>query len=199
MGFADDDDKNDRPDAVSPPEEGSETPITHQTGVLNRPRPRADAPPSQPPVTVLKEASPAPPPTPAEQRAETSRVRLVPEPSSLPSWRAIFIVVYPMRATIGLDVRQTVIIGRADAVQQDVGPVLDLIPYRAVEQGVSRQHAALLPTNEGLLLSDLGSTNGTWVNGTYLAPGTRHKLAPGDLVELGLLRLEVRSLTPLIR
>jgi len=50
-----------------------------------------------------------------------------------------------------------------------------------------------VPAPEGLYLSDLGSTNGTWVNGQYLEPGVRYRLMPGDRVDLGLLRLIVRT------
>ena len=49
--------------------------------------------------------------------------------------------------------------------------------------------------SEGLYIADLGSKNGTWVNGEFLEPGNRHQLAPSDCIELGLLRLVVRSIT----
>jgi pSer/pThr/pTyr-binding forkhead associated (FHA) protein len=50
-----------------------------------------------------------------------------------------------------------------------------------------------------LQLSDLGSTNGTWINGAYLEPGQRYPLSSGDKVEVGLLRLIVRSVTLMSR
>jgi pSer/pThr/pTyr-binding forkhead associated (FHA) protein len=122
----------------------------------------------------------------------TDRLRLIPKLPNPPTWRAIFMVGHPKSTTVGVDVRQSFIIGRGDA-DGDALVGLDLSAYHAVQQGVSRQHAVLIPTPEGLLVSDLGSTNGTWVNGEYLEPGSRHELSPGDQIELGLLRLVVRS------
>jgi len=48
---------------------------------------------------------------------------------------------------------------------------------------ISRKHARLVLQGEGYLLEDLGSTNGTFLNGERLtAP---KKLQPGDLIRLG--------------
>ena len=54
---------------------------------------------------------------------------------------------------------------------------------------VSSVHAKILPTPDGYVLEDLGSTNGTLVNGQ---PATRPlSIVAGDVVELGQNRLEV--------
>ncbi len=47
---------------------------------------------------------------------------------------------------------------------------------------VSRRHARIAPREGGHLLVDLGSTNGTWVNGRAVDV---HPLAGGDVVRLG--------------
>jgi two-component system cell cycle response regulator len=47
---------------------------------------------------------------------------------------------------------------------------------------VSRRHARIVPDADGHRVVDLGSTNGTWVNGR---PITSRKLSPGDRIELG--------------
>ncbi len=47
---------------------------------------------------------------------------------------------------------------------------------------VSRQHARLEWRRDGLYLVDLGSTNGTWVNGYRLSPHEPKRLQDGDLV-----------------
>jgi pSer/pThr/pTyr-binding forkhead associated (FHA) protein len=54
---------------------------------------------------------------------------------------------------------------------------------------VSRSHAALRPAGDGLELEDLGSLNGTWVNGTRIQGPVR--LEPGDRVQLGDTLFEV--------
>jgi predicted component of type VI protein secretion system len=48
---------------------------------------------------------------------------------------------------------------------------------------VSRQHARLTYTPAGYVLEDLGSTNGTFVNGERLA--APRVLSPGDIIGLG--------------
>ncbi|HNT77231.1 MAG TPA: FHA domain-containing protein [Anaerolineae bacterium] len=50
------------------------------------------------------------------------------------------------------------------------------------ELSVSRHHARLQPTLGSFALEDLGSTNGTWVNGEQLARPC--VLAPGDIIQL---------------
>ena len=54
---------------------------------------------------------------------------------------------------------------------------------------MSQRHARFIPTRRGLLLEDLGSTNGTYVNGSRVsAPVT---VTAGDIVEVGETVLEV--------
>jgi hypothetical protein len=71
-----------------------------------------------------------------------------------------------------------VIIGRS--------PDADLV---IADDFVSGRHARIVPADDGPVLEDLGSTNGTLVNGQ---PATRPiGLSAGDVVELGQNRLEV--------
>jgi hypothetical protein len=60
-----------------------------------------------------------------------------------------------------------------------------------VDPRVSRRHARLMRTDDGVAVEDAGSTNGTLVNGTRISGPTR--LVPGDVVTLGdtELRIEV--------
>lgn len=50
--------------------------------------------------------------------------------------------------------------------------------------GVSRNHAEVSISGTGVILRDLGSTNGTHVNGVDVS-GTRHLLRHGDEIRLG--------------
>src|SRR5919204_300909 len=52
---------------------------------------------------------------------------------------------------------------------------------------LSRQHARVTRAGEGYVVEDLGSMNGTFVNGNRLAGP--HELADGDQIELGGTRL----------
>jgi len=50
---------------------------------------------------------------------------------------------------------------------------------------VSRLHAQLTRDHLNLYLEDLGSTNGTLVNGQRLEPGAPHRLRAGDVIHFG--------------
>ncbi len=55
---------------------------------------------------------------------------------------------------------------------------------------VSRQHAHLEPEGDAFYLADLGSANGTYVNGTRIAQSVW--LAPGDTIQVGDSYLQVQ-------
>jgi predicted component of type VI protein secretion system len=55
---------------------------------------------------------------------------------------------------------------------------------------VSRKHCAILTEEDSAILEDLGSTNGTFVNGEKLEG--RRKLKGGDRIKVGLLEVDVR-------
>lgn len=57
------------------------------------------------------------------------------------------------------------------------------------DPGVSRRHAAIRPAGDALEVRDLGSANGTWVNGDRLE-GARRVLA-GDLIKIGHTTIEI--------
>ena len=58
------------------------------------------------------------------------------------------------------------------------------------EPTISRQHAAIEWDGDGYTLQDLGSTNGSRVNGRR---ETRARLRDGDEIELGRLQLRLRA------
>jgi len=53
------------------------------------------------------------------------------------------------------------------------------------EQGLSRQHARFERTAEGWMVTDLGSTNGTFLNGQRLQAQQPYLLRPDDRLEMG--------------
>ena len=53
------------------------------------------------------------------------------------------------------------------------------------DASVSRRHAEIRPDREQWTLTDLGSTNGTFLNGAKVASGQSVTLKPADLVRLG--------------
>jgi hypothetical protein len=76
--------------------------------------------------------------------------------------------------------------GRYDGTSPNV-PTLDLTPFGAYEKGVSRMHAAFRKGEGMLNLVDLGSVNGTFLNGQRLIPNRPHMLRDGDEVKFGKL------------
>lgn len=68
---------------------------------------------------------------------------------------------------------------------------IDLSPYGALDRGVSRTHAQLHLEGEHLFITDLGSTNGTYVGGERLAARKPHQLRKGDELLLGRLAIQV--------
>jgi pSer/pThr/pTyr-binding forkhead associated (FHA) protein len=59
------------------------------------------------------------------------------------------------------------------------------------DRGVSRPHAELRRVGEGYSLADVGSVNGTWVNGQELTQATI--LQDGDVIQLGETTLLYRA------
>jgi pSer/pThr/pTyr-binding forkhead associated (FHA) protein len=59
------------------------------------------------------------------------------------------------------------------------------------DQAVSRVHATVRVDGQTLVLEDLGSSNGTLVNGDEIHAPCR--LAPGDIVTVGATELVVRA------
>jgi hypothetical protein len=78
------------------------------------------------------------------------------------------------------------IFGRSDA-NSTVNPDIDLTPHGAVDMGVSRQHAAIEVSEETVMLLDVGSSNGTFLNGQRLLPNQQRVLRDGDEVRFGKL------------
>lgn len=76
---------------------------------------------------------------------------------------------------------EELIIGRSD---DDYQPDIDLAPFGALERGVSRQHAQVSASSDYLLITDLGSTNGTRLNSHKLRANEPYRLDHGDMVSV---------------
>jgi hypothetical protein len=74
---------------------------------------------------------------------------------------------------------------------QPIMPDVDLTPYNAYANGVSRLHAVLKHEGNNAIIIDLGSSNGTYVNGNRIIPHAEHTVNHGDLIYLGKLKFQV--------
>lgn len=74
---------------------------------------------------------------------------------------------------------------------QPIMPDIDLSPYQAYAAGVSRLHAVIRRDGGRLIFMDLGSSNGTYINGKRLLPNVEQSLSHGDVVALGKLKMQI--------
>ncbi len=89
-----------------------------------------------------------------------------------------------------LDLRSAALVGRTDR-EKGIVPDLDLAPFGGYDAGVSRRHATLTARAGIALVEDLGSANGTFVNGTRLAANIPTPLHIGDELRFASLVIRV--------
>lgn len=124
-------------------------------------------------------------------------VPVVRRPLSLPSDNGLrqhfdararaMLQLLPSGICLPVAVKKPLILGRADGGSTD--DILDLTEFNAIKHGVSRHHALLHRSEHHLLVTDLGSTNGTHLNGSLILPHEDHILSQGDKLILGTLHL----------
>ena len=103
-------------------------------------------------------------------------------------WRVRLDVTFDSHIQVGLDIFSEVVFGRGQESQ-----AFDEI-FRAFnidQMGLSRKHAAIRPTDTHLYLVDLGSTNGSGINGTTIGVNTPYALNHGDMIRLGRLEFTI--------
>lgn len=88
--------------------------------------------------------------------------------------------------------KQELIFGRRDPATGAM-PDVDLTPFAGYRMGVSRRHSAIRRNMEAnkIELWDLGSSNGTFLNGTRLPAHQPHKLRDGDEIRLGQMVMKI--------
>ena len=80
--------------------------------------------------------------------------------------------------------------GRLDAASATF-PDIDLTPDSGLEKGVSRRHAKITRKGNDLYLEDLGSVNGTFLNGKRLTPYLPHALKDRDEIRLSRILMRI--------
>jgi hypothetical protein len=89
-----------------------------------------------------------------------------------------------------LDSRNEFILGRLTE-DSPILPDVDLTPYRASAAGVSRLHAMVKREGNQAMVMDLGSSNGTYLNGQWIQPDVDVALRHQDIIALGALQIQV--------
>jgi hypothetical protein len=134
----------------------------------------------------------------AQEAMELMQAQKRPLPVSNPSGRETMFTddmvlrIEVLESTIPLvvDVRGEMTIGRGDTVT-DYTPEIDLTKHDAYRLGLSRRHAILRRKEDFLELTDLGSRNGTHINGDRLDLNETRPVHDGDEITLGNLTLKL--------
>jgi len=149
--------------------------------------------PAAVPPAREKPAPPATAPCPACKRPNRAGARFcVGCGQSLQPLRpAVLRVVEPVRAAWEMPIaRSPILLGRVSEAEE-YRPDFDMAFY---DDGgyVSRRHAQITRDASGYLISDLGSSNGTLLNGYLLLPNRLYRLRNGDRFKVGLVVIEFR-------
>jgi hypothetical protein len=113
-----------------------------------------------------------------------------PEPPSSPTNSWISLHLMDSGKILPLATRNEFTLGRLSE-GQPIMPDIDLTPYQAYASGVSRLHAVVKRDVNRIFVMDLGSSNGTYLNGRRLNPHMEEDLKHGDVVALGKLKIQV--------
>lgn len=104
--------------------------------------------------------------------------------------RQVCLRIGPQKQKIEFQLHASVYIGRLDA-GQDIFPDIDLTQYSFEAKAVSRRHIRLFLQDSAVMIEDLDSLNGTFLNGERLPPFMSVPLSSGDCLKLSSLQVEV--------
>jgi pSer/pThr/pTyr-binding forkhead associated (FHA) protein len=112
----------------------------------------------------------------------------MPEAASAEKGLALFL---PHRSEpIVVTDKNIITMGRNDPVT-GINPTLDLTEFHGAELGVSRFHAEISITDGRYYLKDMGSTNGTYINGKKIPPYKLTQIRSSDQIRLGHLSIVI--------
>ena len=109
-------------------------------------------------------------------------------PASMTAKLMVYLVDYGQ--FIPIQERTEFTLGR-ESDGQPIMPDIDLTSYKAYENGVSRLHAVVRHVKKNFFIMDLGSANGTYINGTRISPNVDVPITTSDIVSLGKLKFQI--------
>lgn len=127
------------------------------------------------------------PEEPAAPQAQPGKPKTAPFPEG-----SAKVTLHLLKANkqLPLDGQDEFTIGRVSSGQSIV-PDIDLGPYNAYQEGVSRIHALFKVSPDQIGLIDLNSINGTFVNDARIQANSFTQLKNGDVVTLGKLKIQI--------
>jgi len=97
------------------------------------------------------------------------------------------IAIYHNRTLVAIREEDEFYVGRK--FEENTDALLDLGPFGAIQMGVSRKHAIIRKSARGYDIVDLGSTNGTFLDGNRLVSNKPYALSRSAAISLGRLPL----------
>lgn len=113
-----------------------------------------------------------------------------PGEDQIPTKSVVSLHIVDYGQIISLTGRQEFTLGRVSG-SQSVLPDIDLAPYDAYDKGTSRLHASIKLDGQFVSIIDLGSVNGTYLNGKSIPVHEPQALTNGDMISLGELKVQI--------
>lgn len=139
---------------------------------------------------LRSEVSQKPVPRTKDQPSTSTKPPTVEQKPAVELNERVILQVLQTGQLIPIPEEDEVTLGRASAGQPIV-PDIDLTPYQGLEAGVSRLHASIRIKGNEVYIMDLGSANGTRVNGEKISPSTLQKIENLSVIALGKLNFKV--------
>ncbi len=110
----------------------------------------------------------------------------------VPDDKEITLIIGGIRESLKFDNNNMITLGREDKFQTVIN-LFDLEPFGAVERGVSRMHCQLTLKWGQVFVTDLKSTNGTYLDGKRLEPHQPKVIKKGSKLSLGRLSIRIMA------
>jgi hypothetical protein len=149
-------------------------------------------PPAAPAEPVAEQPATPPPAAPAAAAAAVpAAVTPAAPPAKLPDGsQPRLVVLRGQKPNVEFPIYEGLnFIGRADEKPVDIDLEDQEPPDRV---WCSRQHALITYEEGGLVVEDLNSANGTYLNRNRIYPGQKQPLKAGDVVQIGNVQLKVK-------
>lgn len=154
------------------------------------PPPRTPAPAIPPPAVPAPAVIQPPPPPPAAPVAAPAPVVASEAASARPAGTLVLVHPASGQRFVLEPGRDEFLVGRIDPVT-GITPEINLGPLDTA-RSLSRRHAKLLRQGALLFLrEEVGTANGTFINGQRLATGTATPVKPGDRLRFGTIDIEL--------
>jgi FHA domain-containing protein/double zinc ribbon protein len=114
-----------------------------------------------------------------------------PFPGPLPTSEEIPIIFEIEGAHLILPAGNLLVVGRRSNRHNDSQPDVDLGAFGAHDKGVSRRHIMIKRRGTLAYVADIGSANGTWLNGHHLMLNGERLLRHGDELQLSHLKVKI--------